>query len=94
MTPFPTTLSWITVLCPFNVIATKLNRTISVQFQFNALADPAAGYGGPRNMKSMWPPLAVIFFMTYFYRDREGHGHLGPLDPLLQWPDYTVLDFL
>ena len=26
------------------------------------------GGGGARNMKSMWPPLAAIFFMTYFYR--------------------------
>ena len=24
--------------------------------------------GGPRNMKSMQPPSAAIFFMTYFYR--------------------------
>ena len=23
---------------------------------------------GPRNMKSMWSPLAAIFFMTYLYR--------------------------
>ena len=29
--------------------------------------DPAAG-GGAINMKSMWPPLAAIFVMTYFYR--------------------------
>ena len=28
--------------------------------------------GGPRNMKSMWPPLAAIFFMTCFYRARGG----------------------
>ena len=35
------------------------------------------GGGGRRNMKSMWPPLAAIFFMTYFYRGGT------PLDPLL-----------
>ena len=29
-------------------------------------------------MKSMQPPLAAIFFMTYFHRAREGHGPLGP----------------
>ena len=23
--------------------------------------------GGARNMKSMWPPLAAVFLMTYFY---------------------------
>ena len=28
----------------------------------------AGGGRGARNMKSMWLPLAVIFFMTYFYR--------------------------
>ena len=28
--------------------------------------------GGPRNMKSMRPPSAAIFFMTYFYRARGG----------------------
>ena len=40
--------------------------------------------GGGRNMKSMWLPLAVIFFMTYFHRARGGHGPLAPpLDPLL-----------
>ena len=42
--------------------------------------------GGPRNMKSMWPPLAAIFFMTYFYR-AWGEGGMAPsappLDPLL-----------
>ena len=29
-------------------------------------------------MKSMRPPLAAIFFMTYFHRARGGHGPLGP----------------
>ena len=53
----------------------KVNRTISVQFQFNALADPAAGYRGPRNMKSMWQPLAVIFHDLFL----QGQG--GPWPP-------------
>ena len=43
---------------------------------------------GPRNMKSIRPPLAVIFFMTYFYRRGmwEGYGPLAPprVDPILQ----------
>ena len=34
--------------------------------------------GEPRNMKSMRPPSAAIFFMTYFYRAEGGHGPLGP----------------
>ena len=39
--------------------------------------------GGARSMKSMWPPLAAIFLMTYLYRAGM-HGALGtPLDPLL-----------
>ena len=38
---------------------------------------------GAKNMKSMWLPLAAIFFMTYLYRV-GGHGPLGaPLDLLL-----------
>ena len=54
----------------------------------HAASDPAAGWGegggGARNMKSMWPPLAAIFFMAHFYRAWGGHGPLGtPLDPLL-----------
>ena len=44
------------------------------------------GGGGPRNMKSMWPPLAAIFFMTYFYRAWGGAWppRHPPLDPLLK----------
>ena len=30
-------------------------------------------------MKSMWLPLATIFFMTYFYRDAGGRGAGGEL---------------
>ena len=42
-------------------------------------------------MESMRPPLAAIFFMTYFHRARGGHGPLGPpLDPLLRILDYAV----
>ena len=33
-------------------------------------------------MKSMRPPLAAIFFMTYFHR-AGGHDPLAPPDPLL-----------
>ena len=42
--------------------------------------------GGARNMKSMWPNSAAIFFMTYFYRAGGGRGSMppsAPLDPLL-----------
>ena len=35
---------------------------------------------GVRNMKSMWLPLAAIFFMTYFHR-AGGRGSHGPLAP-------------
>ena len=38
--------------------------------------------GGPGNMKSMWPPLAAIFFMIDFHR-AGGHGPLAPSPPLL-----------
>ena len=37
--------------------------------------------GGQENMKSMWPPLVAIFFMTYFHR--AGGPPSAPLDPLL-----------
>ena len=43
-------------------------------------SDPAAGWGGPRNMKSMRPPLVAIFFMTSFYRTAGGGG-MAPLAP-------------
>ena len=33
-------------------------------------------------MKSMWPPLVAIFFMTYFYRTGGGMAPLTPLAPL------------
>ena len=40
--------------------------------------------GGARNMKSMRPPSAAIFFMTYFHRARGGAmAPSVPLDPLL-----------
>ena len=35
------------------------------------------GRGGARNMKSMWPPLAAIFFMTYLYRAGGAWPPLG-----------------
>ena len=44
-----------------------------------SVADPAAGKGGPRNMKSMRPPLAAIFFMTYFYKPGEAMTPSAPL---------------
>ena len=34
--------------------------------------------GGPRNMKSMWPPSVAIFFMTYFYRAGGAWPHRPP----------------
>ena len=36
------------------------------------------GGGGARNTKSMWSPLAAIFFMTYFYR---AGGGMAPSSP-------------
>ena len=38
------------------------------------------GGRGTRNMKSMWPPLLAIFFMTYFYRALG--GAMAPRHPL------------
>ena len=37
---------------------------------------------GPRNMKSMRLPLAAIFFMTNFYRDRGG---MAPFPPWIRY---------
>ena len=31
----------------------------------SAVADPAAGWEGPRNMKSMWPSLVAICFIDH-----------------------------
>ena len=44
-------------------------------------------------MKSMRPPLAAIFFMTYFHRARGAMVPSGPpLDPLLCNDDDTLTD--
>ena len=40
---------------------------------------------GPRNMKSMRPPSAAIFFMTYFHRAGGPWPPRPPLDPLLDF---------
>ena len=45
-----------------------------------SVADPAAGWGGGRYMKSMREPLAAIFSMTYFYR-AGGEGAWPPRPP-------------
>ena len=42
-----------------------------------AVANPVGRVGRPRNMKSMWPLLAAIFFMAFFYR--AGGGSMAPL---------------
>ena len=41
--------------------------------------------GRTRNMKSMRPPLAAIFFMTYFYRAR------GAMPPCLPQTHYSTV---
>ena len=46
----------------------KLRSTNDREFSKFTVADPAVGWGGARNMKSMRPNSAAIFFMTYFYR--------------------------
>ena len=45
-----------------------------LMFSTCTASDPAAGWGGEgaRNVKSMWLPLAAIFFMTYLYRAGGG----------------------
>ena len=48
------------------------------------------GVGGPRNMNSMWPPLAAISFMTYLYRAGGPWPPRHPLDPLLNPGSATV----
>ena len=47
-----------------------------------AASDPGwsgGGGGGARNMTYKGSPMAAIFFMTSFNRDRGGHGPLAPL---------------
>ena len=36
------------------------------------------GGEGARNMKSIWPPLAAIFFMTYLYKAGGGMAPSAP----------------
>ena len=47
-------------------------------------------------MKSVQPPLAAIFLMTYFYRAGGEHGSLAPPDPLLggAHPVFVCVDLL
>ena len=49
----------------------------------SSASDPAwsEGGGGERNMKYKGPPMAVIFVMTSFNRDRAGGGGAWPLAP-------------
>ena len=52
----------------------NLNR---ISFQLSIISSSGSSgrvRGGPRNMKSMRPPSAAIFFMTYFHRARGGHS--------------------
>ena len=43
-------------------------------------------------MKYKGPPVAAIFFMTSFNRDRGGHGPLGtPLDPQLSFIQWVYM---
>ena len=58
------------------VLTALLTKPQSTQHRIQR---PGRG-GGPRNMKSMWPPLAAIFFMTCFYRARGG-GAWPPRPP-------------
>ena len=79
-------------------LAAKFVFFVTIQNSWMITSSGSSGRvrGGPRNMKSMWPPSAAIFFMTYFHRARGGHGPLGsPLDPLLitkdiLWPSIQV----
>ena len=50
-------------------------------FNTNPVADPAAGWSGARNMKSMRPSSAAIFFMPYFYRAGGPSPPPPPQDP-------------
>ena len=58
------------------LVIVKINGSLGA----GSASDPAVGWGGgARNMKSMWPPLAAIFFMTSFYR--TGRGGAMALSP-------------
>ena len=77
-----------TDIAPKCVIYTTTAFALKIRFVCRAAAYDEGIYSsgssgrvrgrGPRNMKSMPPPLAAIFFMTYFYRARGGHGPLAP----------------
>ena len=69
-----------------------MNEHQMIKSSNNTVADPVAGEGGARNMKSIRPPSVAIFFMTYLYRRGGSHGLLGPPDPLLQYQ--FVLEYI
>ena len=76
-------------LCSLSDILSKRTQKNFGSFKwlaFTSLAvysvvDPAAGYRGPRKMKSMQPPSAAIFFTTNFFT--EPRGPWSPLDSQL-----------
>ena len=57
-------------------------RVADPKGQQHRIQRPGVGEGA-RNMKSMWLPLVVIFFMTYLYRAGGAWPPRHPLDPLL-----------
>ena len=55
---------------------------VRYSFRYTTASDPAwSEGGGPRNIKYKGPPMAAIFFMTSFNRDRG--GAMAPLAPPL-----------
>ena len=68
----------------------------STNFSIHSSGSSGRVRGGARNMKSMHPPLAAIFFMTFFYRAGRPWSPRHPpgsaTDPPLNLDISTTMD--
>ena len=69
----------------FDIFLTLTLKEIKMiqTYQSCILSSGSSSRGGPRNMKSMQPPLAAIYFMTYFHR--AGRGAWPPRPPWIRY---------
>ena len=69
-------------------VCKKKSRKVTIEITLSS-SGSSSRMGGARNMKSMQPPLAAIFFITYFYLARwVGGGGMAQF-----WPPGSATAF-